>query len=113
MLNENAKKWVAALRSGEYKQAQSQLKTEIGHCCLGVACELAKQAGVISDYKSSEWFLPVTVRNWLGLATHGGTYQESEDTDLDMSLARKNDRGATFSEIADIIESEPEGLFSK
>ena len=37
-------KWVAALRSGEYKRGTSHLKSEnnkvVKHCCLGVACEI-------------------------------------------------------------------------
>lgn len=44
-------KWVAALRSGEYGQVQSQLAREYPsgkrkYCCLGVACELAIKDGV-------------------------------------------------------------------
>ena len=40
-MNENAKKWVAALRSGEYKQGQYNLRSDQDHFyCLGVACDL-------------------------------------------------------------------------
>lgn len=37
------KKWVAALRSGKYKQGQYRLHdtAEQGYCCLGVACRVA------------------------------------------------------------------------
>lgn len=36
-------KWVAALRSGEYKQGQGELWNEQNncYCCLGVACVLS------------------------------------------------------------------------
>jgi len=34
------KKWVRALRSGEYSQTTGQLQDDRGHCCLGVACEV-------------------------------------------------------------------------
>ena len=34
------RKWVAALRSGEYKQTIGTLQNSHGHCCLGVACEI-------------------------------------------------------------------------
>lgn len=30
------RKWVAALRSGKYKQGKNRLKTKHGFCCLGV-----------------------------------------------------------------------------
>lgn len=34
-------KWIAALRSGEYKQATSQLQKGDSFCCLGVLCKVA------------------------------------------------------------------------
>src|SRR4051812_10826866 len=41
-------RWVAALRSGEYAQGRSALRTAVDkYCCLGVLCELAVEAGVI------------------------------------------------------------------
>lgn len=42
-------RWVAALRSGDYKQGEGTLRRVDGtvtHCCLGVLCELAVQDGV-------------------------------------------------------------------
>lgn len=43
--------WIAALRSGDYKQGWKCLarKTDKGteYCCLGVLCDLAVKAGVI------------------------------------------------------------------
>ena len=42
MLNENAKKLVAALRSGRYRQARTKLRKADRYCCLGVACEISK-----------------------------------------------------------------------
>ena len=38
----NRKKWVAALRSGKYKQGKGQLYDNLDekYCCLGVACDL-------------------------------------------------------------------------
>ena len=40
MNKDTKEKWVAALRSGEYKQCQGELKDSIGaHCCLGVLLE--------------------------------------------------------------------------
>jgi hypothetical protein len=44
--------WVAALRSGDFRQAQRKLavksnpETLMAHCCLGVLCELAVAEGV-------------------------------------------------------------------
>ena len=40
MKKDTKEKWVAALRSGEYRQCQGELKDAIGaHCCLGVLLE--------------------------------------------------------------------------
>ena len=47
-MNANAKKWVRALRSGKYKQGREWLRAGDTFCCLGVACELAIKAKVIS-----------------------------------------------------------------
>lgn len=39
--SEFKKKWIAALRSGDYKQGHKMLKSKDDkYCCLGVACEI-------------------------------------------------------------------------
>ena len=56
-------KWIAALRSGEYKQCQGELKDSIGaHCCLGVLLETQgwkqttfyKDKSIFSNYVSQK-----------------------------------------------------------
>lgn len=134
---ENREKWVAALRSGEFKQARGYLSVDgVGMCCLGIACDLAIKDGVELDRQydeldgeaiKSEYYdldepltierfghdegevLPQSVRAWLGLTEMSGGWTATDGT-LD-GLALRNDRGATFEEIAALIESEPEGLF--
>lgn len=112
-LNENAKKWVAALRSGEYTQAKRQLRTETGMCCLGVACDLySKETGEQWDghkFLGEDDTLPLQVKEWVGLTGPEGVFLG--DSNMPTALSTKNDIGATFAEIADIIESQPEGLF--
>ena len=34
------KKWIKALRSGNYKQGKGYLQSNYGYCCLGVACKI-------------------------------------------------------------------------
>lgn len=104
MLNENAKLWVAALRSGKYKQTKYRLRDEKGYCCLGVACQVFKeQTGNPVDFNRA--MLPYDVMCWLGLVTLTGATSET-------SLVTLNDlKEKTFEEIADFIESEPEYLF--
>jgi hypothetical protein len=126
------KLWVKALRSGEYMQCTGKLAEEdytgkVSYCCLGVACELAIKAGVIKKRKVVDGgtvhfagnhysLLPPSVKNWLGLADDSGLYQEEikyislSPAWVSQSLASKNDAGASFATIAEIIESEPKGL---
>ncbi|TGV26361.1 hypothetical protein [Mesorhizobium sp. M4B.F.Ca.ET.143.01.1.1] len=100
---EHRKLWVQALRSGDYEQGQDYLANKGLYCCLGVACVLTGMdddelslCGTLNEFPHA--------MSYFGLATCTGEYG-------DTSLAKMNDGGKTFSEIADIIESEPPGLF--
>jgi len=115
MLNKNAGLWIEALRSGEYKQGRGALREWDKFCCLGVACELyQREVGGLSieilepfrSYNRLTLTLPEPVKDWLKLNSTSGSYG-------DRSLTVDNDSGRTFEEIADIIESEPLGLFRK
>lgn len=116
-MNDNAKKWVKVLRSGEYPQGTCYLNRDGKFCCLGVACELyQKETGALTvrennsivTYQGLDGALPNLVKDWLGLSSVTGSFYELNITE---SLAGKNDSGFSFNEIADIIESEPKGLF--
>lgn len=127
-MNDNAKKLIAALRSGEFDQIKRKLHTKYGYCCLGVACELAVREGVIPPgvpdeaniyyYEENSSSLPWSVQRWLGFSTGTGAFWDSSyDGGYPIpqlgaeSLAALNDAGWTFEKIADLIESEPKGLF--
>ncbi len=119
-LNPNARKWVRALRSGKYKQTKDALCTvengERSYCCLGVACELyaASNPLTIKDgelegknvviFGRASVVPPKKVIKWLGLQSECGDFDGDALTSL-------NDGGTPFAEIADIIESQPGGLF--
>lgn len=154
MLNENAKLWVAALRSGEYTQTRGRLsiiqaeagstRFVVGDCCLGVACKVAHKAGLalkldsigrMGDGKTIEAtydgeisVLPESVAKWLGLTNLTGPIAVKDLPEpirrmVNASAPQNFEEGKTFltvlndtlgltlSQIADIIESEPEGLF--
>ena len=132
MLNENAREWVAALRSGDFEQGRNVLASLDGrYCCLGVACEVYRRHFDLPKGRSISaaayffgstpeprrmtspfegvFVLPGDVATWLGLATPTGRFGPNGDA----SLADLNDmRSASFAEIADVIESEPAGLFA-
>lgn len=93
--------WLAALRSGDYQQGRSLLHYEDRFCCLGVLCDLyAKDTGntwesngSVCNMHRSDQLLPLQVQEWAGL-------KHSDP----MGLAGRNDDGATFEELAAIIE---------
>jgi hypothetical protein len=112
MINENMKKVLVALRSGEYKQARGTLQNTGGYCCLGVMCDVyEKETGNVLERTPSGLFNGAhlskytVVREWAGLQGNMG------GSDYSDSLAAINDRtDSTFAHIADFIESEPQGL---
>ena len=57
-----------------------------------------------------------SVADWLGISQPGGCDWQSGEYEYlkgkRTTLMEKNDSGVPFSEIADIIESEPKGLFA-
>lgn len=110
--------WVEALLSGDYDQGRGYLRSDKGFCCLGVLCDLAVEEGVGTwgkpgdvevttdrtarafepkDSESSAWDLPPAVLEWAGIKTKTGLI-------FDTSLADENDRGASFFDIAFVIE---------
>ena len=108
--------WVEALRSGEYKQTDGRLKVGDRFCVLGTACDLfAKHTGqgrwdgdqfyVPSEDYGYEGCVPSEVMNWLGLREDDGEMYDGH------ALDALNDDGTTFLMLADLIESNPPGLF--
>lgn len=101
-------RWIAALRSGKYKQGKGQLQSDTGFCCLGVACKInrfnkrvrknGQLDGVVphvdNQPNAPEWLLDVDGR----FAWKTG-----------LNLWYLNDGGAdsqyTFDEIADLLQA--------
>ena len=113
-MNENAKRWVEALRSGKFEQGQHALRKEDSFCCLGVACEISGIGTWSGDLysvggRSEANYLPKAVQSWLGLASRTG---EGVNCDGYITLTELNDNaGKSFAEIANIIEANAERLF--
>lgn len=99
-------KWVAALRSGQYKQGKECLRNEENHfCCLGVLCDIIDNTkwrpnnmpdkpfkyGVVGD--SDHNYLPTYIARKAELL---------RNQEVDLSLM--NDRGNSFERIAKHIE---------
>ncbi len=95
---ENLKKWVAALRSGDYKQGRRKLSCNERYCCLGVAREILKE-NFCNTIKKEKDFL-------LDSQEFENTFGINHDEHAQRALSSTNDNGAEFTEIADYIESE-------
>lgn len=126
-MNPEAKaKWVAALRSGEYRQgcAYLQQTTESGssrYCCLGVLCRVAMASGVAVEavqvqdhfrFDRNAAFLPDAVAIWAGLDDDSGTgglyvgplIPEDDFEHYQSFVELNDDLKLTFNQIADFIE---------
>ena len=137
-LNPVAVKWVAALRSGKYKQGRNYLRSKDNKfCCLGVLCELAVEDKVIDPPRlvpaytedkdgneisrctyvysygkypdSKRTYLPEAVREWADLIDPAGSHTTDKGRRY---LDFLNDHEHwSFDQIADLIESNPKDLF--
>lgn len=110
-------KWIAALRSGKYKQTKGALQTRQGYCCLGVACKVSipeeyielNDNGFIAGsepYEHNQPYAPL----WLQYVNDDFAKKTSQP------LSGLNDEGVnqpdedeviepfSFSEIADLLE---------
>lgn len=112
------KLWADALRSNQYKQGAGALRQlDVANpgepdlfCCLGVACDLfIKAGGKLNADEPEDWTtmwnygghtacLPLAVRDWIGV-NGNGTMADG------VCLTNLNDRGMSFSDIADVIET--------
>ena len=121
MRQEVKKKWIAALRSGEYKQGRESLRpTENTYCCLGVLCDLYKQTRhkgkwLLNDFdypvfdfliggKHESNELPPEVIKWAGLDDSNPGIMVNNHRS---SLAEMNDeKNSNFKKIANLIKEQ-------
>jgi len=103
-----AKKWIAALRSGKYKQGTHALKFRDEYCCLGVLCSISpwryNYTQMTDKHGMLNKILPEKVVKWAGMKKATGKYTNAT------SLAIDNDQGMSFNKIAEIIEKYREEL---
>lgn len=110
---ENIRKWVDALRSGEYEQKSGSLRQYDKFCCLGVACEVAIASGEpiktekdnngLVSYDAKSCLLPTRVITWLGVESPDPAVKNDVENRWEY-LTWLNDCGYTFDFIADCIE---------
>ena len=103
------KRWLEALRSGEYEQGKDVLRRNDSFCCLGVLCDIFAKEGCskwdepddkgVRHIENDKGALPLCVVLWSGIKD-GNPFIDG------YSLSAWNDGGKSFKEIADIIEKE-------
>lgn len=109
-----ARKWAAALESGDYKQTTGQLRKNGSFCCLGVLCnlhaqehpEIAKKQKKATEYLGAEIDLPLEVETWAGMYTCDGGFSGFKLNDVvgANSLVDLNDTYQwNFKKIAKVI----------
>lgn len=96
------KKWIAALDSGEYKQAHGELQKGNSFCCLGVGCKLfikPKDQKLI-DGELCGTLVPSQPNSPIWLRQINDNFRIRAN----ISLSQLNDKGYTFPEIATVLE---------
>jgi hypothetical protein len=109
------KEWVAALRSGEYKQGVEALRVNDKFCCLGVLCNLhaqthpkiAKKQLDPESYLEEDGILPKSVMDWAGMKSAEGCFYSDDGPN---TLIELNDDGATFDVLSNVIEKHYKAL---
>ena len=125
-LGPNQTKWIEALESGDYKQDTGWLKTDKGHCCLGVAEEVfngkktwtssriikcgLEERRIFRSGENNEGVASLEIINKLGLYNEEGA---KADNGILKSLSSLNDNGMTFKEIAKMLRDYPEDYFTE
>lgn len=119
MDQEVKRRWVEALRSGEYTQGWGHLGKhwegkKAQYCCLGVLCEVAGEPTTWLDYDEDGFKLMVTdgitaypsysLAARVDLPGRYGEFPREVEDLIGNTLADLNDAGFTFSQIADLIE---------
>ena len=110
MNREAGKKWVEALRSGEYEKSTLRLESPEGFCCLGILCKLAEKEDVPVTTTINGKLAGHTLSHQHQVKEWSGISSDSGDLEDDRRLTHLNDEGSSFEELADIIEKEIETL---
>lgn len=116
--------WHGGLLSGRFQQTIGHLENDNGNCCLGVACRVAIDHGVVLDvtvkqddprgtisFDGKSLDMPHKVTAWLGLWRYFGNDGENpilicvHGGWVDLSAAALNDNGHTFEQIAEDIQA--------
>ena len=118
-LGPRQREWIEALRSGKYEQGRMYLNLGGKFCCLGVACDISKEAlqlnvGVsklrngkeVNSYNDINGSLSSEVIKYF-------SFVMKEEEGLNRLTYMNDSVGKTFEQIADIVEENPEHYFTE
>ena len=108
MPKEIADKWLAALRSGGYKQGQLKLRVHDMFCCLGVLEHCVSGEVENSALPSMEWLKNNNIEFLSSPINQSKPDITPYISSVETYIHNINDDYAPFSKIADLIESELE-----
>lgn len=107
-------KWLKALTSGSYRQADGILvdvkKSKNNYCCLGVACRMINIPVKDMDTKEMPSELLPKEKKQLPAAFFANSFARNKDSKFAKDLAKKNDAGDSFKKIAKYIEKTTVGV---
>ena len=97
-------KWIAALRSGKYRQAKSSLrrrisKSVVGYCCLGVACNIVSNRKWHRSDESVEMF------DWGDVRYYTDHLDFLDGKAIETLITMNDGEDASFDDIADWVEA--------
>jgi hypothetical protein len=113
LTKQELKSWTDALRSGEYTQGKMALKGihpdgYFSHCCLGVLCEIQDipQERGCHCYRFDNYSVLLPNSLAVKFGSNNGNFKEIDMPPIGgfHSLARANDEGVSFAEIADHLD---------
>lgn len=119
-MSEYKDRWIAALRSGQYKQGTGVLckvgdDGEQRYCCLGVLAELdgafVPETNSFGDRMARDRYSgPANSSMYIGKPEHNlaaipATYEGADAEFLPWVVAAMNDDGRSFEDIADYLET--------
>lgn len=104
-------RWVVALRNGGYGQGRDALRSlggVEGFCCLGVLCDLVEPEGWEQVMADGGYAYGHPLQNKVmykdELLSKQACLELGLSYETQLALAGLNDDGATFAQIADVIE---------
>lgn len=92
-------KWVKALRSGRYRQAEGYLEELGSYCCLGVLCKVGRK-DIYKSKEGGEQLLNSDTLNWAQLTNEDQVLLSHMNDGIHKYRGNKKN----FKEIADWIE---------